>query len=94
MKGLTTQEVKTRIEQGKVNQQDLGPEKTTRQIVHENVFTYFNLIFLVITILILLSGHFTVSDFLFLPVVISNALVGIYQEMRSQKTLRKLTIVS
>ncbi|HIX35243.1 MAG TPA: HAD-IC family P-type ATPase [Candidatus Limosilactobacillus merdigallinarum] len=94
MKGLTTQEVKTRIEQGKVNQQDLGPEKTTRQIVHENVFTYFNLIFLVITILILLSGHFTVSDFLFLPVMISNALVGIYQEMRSQKTLRKLTIVS
>lgn len=94
MKGLTTQEVKTRVEQGKVNRQDLGPEKTTRQIVHENVFTYFNLIFLVITILILLSGHFTVSDFLFLPVVISNALVGIYQEMRSQKTLRKLTIVS
>lgn len=94
MKGLTTQEVKMRIEQGRVNQQDLGPEKTTRQIVHENVFTYFNLIFLVITILILLSGHFTVSDFLFLPVVISNALVGIYQEMRFQKTLRQLTIVS
>lgn len=94
MKGLTTQEVEARKERGEVNQQDLGPEKTTRQIVHENVFTYFNLIFLVITILILLGGSFTISDFLFLPVVITNALMGIFQEIRSQKTLRKLTIVS
>ena len=94
MKGLTAQQVHTRIRQGKVNKQDQGPEKTVRQIVHENVFTYFNLIFLVITILILLGGHFTISDFLFLPVVITNSLMGIFQEVRSQKTLSKLTIVS
>lgn len=94
MKGLTTKEVEARIKQGQVNRQDQGPEKTTRQIIHENVFTYFNLIFLGITILILVGGRFTISDFLFLPVVITNALMGIFQEVRSQNTLKKLTIVS
>ena len=94
MQGLTDAEVQERIARGQVNTQNDSQGKSFRQICRENILTYFNLIFLVITILVLIAGHFTVSDFLFLPVVISNALVGIFQEWRSQKTLNKLTIIS
>lgn len=94
MQGLTDAEVQERVAQGRVNTQNDSQGKSFRQICRENILTYFNLIFLVITILILIAGHFTISDFLFLPVVISNALVGIFQEWRSQKTLNKLTIIS
>lgn len=80
MQGLTDAEVQERVAQGRVNTQSNSQGKSFRQICRENILTYFNLIFLVITILILIAGHFTISDFLFLPVVISNALVGIFQE--------------
>lgn len=94
MDGLSTKQVQEKIEQGQVNEVTNQQEKTFSQIVRENVFTYFNFIFLAITLLIFLGNHYSVSDFLYLPVVISNALVGIYQEYRSQKTLKRLTIVS
>lgn len=94
MKGLSTAEVQKRIQQGQVNKTDQSSQKSFGQICRENIFTYFNLIFLVIAILIFMTNRYQISDFLFLPVVIINALVGIYQEWRSQKTLSKLTIVS
>ncbi|KRL26141.1 E1-E2 family cation-transporting ATPase [Limosilactobacillus frumenti DSM 13145] len=94
MDGLSTQEVQQRINDGQVNHHQTSGEKSFRQIVHDNVMTYFNLIFLIVTVLILIGHHYTISDFLYLPVVIANAVIGIFQEWRSQKTLRKLTIVN
>lgn len=94
MDGLSAAEVRQRTAAGQVNRQSTAGQKTMRTIVHENVFTYFNLIFLVVTVLILIGNRYTVSDFLYLPVVIANAVIGIFQEWRSQKTLSKLTIVN
>ena len=94
MKGLTAAQVQAQIAAGKVNRRQQGPVKSLKQICAENIFTYFNLIFLVITILILIAGHYSLSDFLFIPVVVSNALVGIFQQWRSQKVLSRLTIIS
>ena len=94
MKGLTAAQVQAQIAAGKVNRREQGPVKSLKQICAENIFTYFNLIFLVITVLILIAGHYTLSDFLFIPVVVSNALVGIFQQWRSQKVLSRLTIIS
>ncbi len=46
-----------------------GSFKTTRDIIRENVFTYFNLIFAILGILLCVVGSF--RDLTFLPVIIS-----------------------
>ncbi|MCQ4795651.1 cation-translocating P-type ATPase, partial [Anaerofustis stercorihominis] len=66
------------------------PSKTTKEIVHENVFTYFNLIFVVLAVLLCLVGSF--RDLRFLPVFIANTLIGIIQEIRAKLVLDKLTM--
>ena len=69
-----------------------SPSKTTKEIIISNVFTYFNLIFLVIAVLLLLVGAF--RDLTFLPVIICNTLIGIIQEIRSKKVLDKLSVLN
>ena len=56
--GLTDEEVRQRAEKGLTNRADISTDKTTKEIVISNVFTYFNLIFLVITILLIMVGSF------------------------------------
>ena len=48
--GLNDILVQERIEKGWNNRAVESPEKTNKQIVKENVFTYFNLIFLVLSV--------------------------------------------
>lgn len=90
--GLTQAQVKERMEKGWSNAQVDSPSKTTKEIIISNVFTYFNLIFLVIAVLLLLVGAF--RDLTFLPVIICNTLIGIIQEIRSKKVLDKLSVLN
>lgn len=62
------------------------PAQTTKEIIRENVCTYFNLIFLVLAILLCLVGSF--RDLTFLPVIIFNTLIGIVQEIRAKNVLK------
>ena len=62
------------------------------QIIRSNVVTYYNLIFLIITILLIVVGSF--RDLTFLPIIIANMLIGIIQELRSKKILDDLTILN
>ena len=90
--GLTHAQVKERMEKGWSNAPVDSPSKTTKEIIISNVFTYFNLIFLVIAVLLLLVGAF--RDLTFLPVIICNTLIGIIQEIRSKKVLDKLSVLN
>ncbi|MBS6950153.1 MAG: cation-translocating P-type ATPase [Lachnospiraceae bacterium] len=80
------------MEKGWSNAPVDSPSKTTKEIIISNVFTYFNLIFLVIAVLLLLVGAF--RDLTFLPVIICNTLIGIIQEIRSKKVLDKLSVLN
>ena len=62
--GLTQQQVQERINQGLTNETDLSTDKTTKEIIISNTFTYFNLIFLIITVLLCLVGSFRNLTFL------------------------------
>ena len=77
--------------QGKVNVQIDRTAKTTKDIIKENVFTYFNLIFLIISLLLIMAGAF--NSLTFLPVIIANMLIGIFQEMHAKKVLDGLSIL-
>ena len=90
--GLTDAEVEQRIEQGLTNHTDISTDKTTKEIIVSNVFTYFNLIFLVITILLIAVGSF--RNLTFLPIIIGNTVIGIVQELRAKKTLEKMSLLN
>ena len=91
MTGLTSAQVRERVARGMVNVQIDRTAKTTKDIIKENVFTYFNLIFLIISILLIAAGAF--SSLTFLPVVIANTLIGIFQELHAKKVLDGLSIL-
>lgn len=90
--GLTAAEVNARIEAGKINIADDSSDRTTGKIIRDNLLTYFNLIFLVITVLLCIAGAF--RDLTFLPIIIGNILIGIVQELRAKKTLDKMKILN
>lgn len=90
--GLTAQQVQEHRMHGWINQPVDPPSKTTKEIIQENVFTYFNLIFLVLAVLLCLVGSF--RDLTFLPVIVLNTLIGIIQETRAKKVLDNLTMLN
>lgn len=92
MSGLSTAEVEFRKKAGLSNESVDSSTKTVAQIIRSNVVTYYNLIFLIITILLIVVGSF--RDLTFLPIIIANMLIGIIQELRSKKILDDLTILN
>ena len=90
--GLTGSEVEQRIALGLTNKINTNTDKTTLEIVLSNVCTYFNLIFLIISIVLIMVGSF--RNLTFLPVIIGNTLIGIVQELRAKKTLDTMKFLS
>ena len=90
--GLTSQQVKQRFDEGLDNRPVESPSKSVRDIIADNVFTYFNLLFVVIASLLFFVGSY--RDLTFLPIIISNTLIGIFQEMRSKSVLDKLNMLN
>lgn len=90
--GLSARQVKEHAAAGYRNESVEPPAQTVKEIVHENVFTYFNLIFAVLAVLLCLVGSF--RNLTFLPVIIANTLIGIVQEIRAKNTLEKLTMLN
>ncbi len=90
--GLTQSEVDQRVKNGQVNKAVDDQFKTNAQIVRENIFTYFNLIFLVLAILLVLVGAW--NDLTFLPVIVLNTVIGIVQEIKAKKILSKLNVMN
>ena len=58
MTGLTNEQVKQRIEEGKVNANENPNTRTYKQIVLENTLTFFNFLNLVLLVLVLVVGSF------------------------------------
>ena len=75
--GLSQAQVEERRQKGLTNQVTISTERTTWQIVRSNIFTYFNFIFLVLAILLVLVQSW--NNLLFVPIVVMNSLIGIFQ---------------
>ena len=90
--GLTSEEAKERVRAGKVNTAVKPPSKSVKQIIFSNIFTYFNFVFLIIAIILCLVHSF--RDLTFLPVIIANTCIGIFQEIRSKIVLDHLLILN
>ena len=90
--GLTKAQVNQRIHEGNVNVNDDKSGKTILQILFSNIFTFFNMLYLVITVLLCYAQSF--KNLTFLVVVVANTLIGIIQEIKARNMIRKLTLVT
>ena len=91
-KGLTSEEALQRYENGYGNIVTDDSSVTTGKIIKSNVFTYFNMIFFLLALVLLYEGSF--NNLTFLIVVTVNAVIGIVQELKSKRTLDQLKLVS
>ena len=92
MTGLTNEEVRKRIEEGKVNFNDNPNTRTYKQIIRENTLTFFNFLNVVLLVLVLMVGSYKNS--MFVGIIIINTVIGIIQEIRAKKTIDKLAILA
>src|SRR5258708_11409800 len=90
--GLTGAQVAERRSRGLAN---AGGEHTSRsagEILRANILTRFNFILGVLLAVILVVGQ--PQDALFGIVLVTNALIGIAQELRAKRTLDRLAVLS
>ncbi|MCD7954658.1 MAG: cation-translocating P-type ATPase [Lachnospiraceae bacterium] len=90
--GLTQTQVDDRVFRGLVNAAPESVSKSTKEIIYSNVFTYFNLIFALIAVVLILVGSF--RDMTFLPIIVANTLLGIIQEVHAKKVLDNLNMLN
>ena len=90
--GLSDAQVQERMDAGCVNTQEERITKSYEEIFRDNVFTLFNLINAILAGLIIFIGSF--KNLLFLGVVLSNLIIGIFQEIRAKRVLDKLSLIT
>ena len=91
VRGLSQQEVTSRVERGLTNR---VPDTTSRslwQIFRANVFTLFNAIVGTCFLLLLLLGQW--QDALFGLAAAGNAVIGVVEEYRAKKSLDRLAVL-
>ena len=90
--GLASEQVAERVAAGRTNQVPDAPVRTLPQILRANVFSPVNGIMLALFAAILIAGF--PRDGLFVGVVVSNAVIGVAQEIRAKRELDKLAVLS
>ena len=91
--GLTGEQVRQRLAQGLDNRVTAGAGPSAGQIILRNCVTFFNLVFVVMAVLLLLAGS-TVKNLTFLVVVIINTVIGCVQQLRAKMAVDRLTLVA
>src|SRR5579859_3676890 len=90
--GLSSAQVAERRSRGLTN---AGGERTSRsvaEILRANILTRFNFLLGALLAVILVFGQ--PQDALFGIVLVTNALIGIAQELRAKRTLDRLAVLS
>ena len=92
-RGLSLEEVRERKRAGLVNSAVIVPSKSLKEIILSNTFTYFNMVFLILAILLIIVKS-PIRELTFLGVVFANSLIGIFQEWRAKVVLDKITLLN
>ena len=84
-KGLTAEQAAQRMAAGLDNHTAASPTRSETEIIRDNIFTFFNLVFIVLALCLALVGSF--ANMTFLGVVIANTIIGTVQQLRSKRTV-------
>src|SRR5690554_3625028 len=90
--GLSEDVVSARAEHGYNNVVEATSGKTIGKIFRDNLLTFFNLLYLVITVLLIIAESW--SNLTYLPVIIANTVIGIVQQIKAKLMIDKLSLVS
>ena len=90
--GLNDIELEERKKRKLFNVAKNKSSKSVLRILFENTFTFFNLIWAIIFVALVLVEAY--SDLVFIIVVILNTLIAIIQEIKAKYTVEKLSLVS
>ena len=90
--GLTQQEVEERVRAGRTNANTDVKTKSVRQILAEHTFTLFNGVMLVLAVLVAITGAY--RNALFVLTVVLNLGIGVFQEIRSKRSIDKLSVLA
>ncbi|VEU82926.1 HAD-IC family P-type ATPase [Acholeplasma hippikon] len=93
LKGLTSDDVEQRQLAGMANISEKGSTKTVGKIIFTNVFTFFNLLIVIICGLLIWSGASITQTASFFIATI-NTIIGIIQEINAKKMIDKLSLLS
>lgn len=91
--GLSSVQVKSRINDKLVNENPKKYSKSYLNIFIENLFTFFNLLG-VIVFIALLYAKAQLFNFVFVLVYLMNIVIGISQEIRAKRCIDKLSLLS
>ena len=89
---LSSEEAKRLAEEGKANVSPSSASKSVKQIIFSNLFTFYNMLNVVLAALVITTGSY--RNMLFLGIVISNFLIGTIQEIRAKKTVDSLSVLT
>jgi len=100
--GLTLIEVEKRINEGKTNHVNGTKTKTIKEIILSNVFTYFNILNVLLSLSVLLCGIIfpdlkfwdAFKNSLFVGVAFCNTVISIIQEILAKKTIDKMSVLA
>ena len=90
--GLTAEEARSRVAAGWANTPVEPPSKTPKQIILGHLLTYFNLIFLIFALSLILVGRFNQLGFIL--IILANIVCGIVQEFNSKRVMDKMNFLS
>ena len=89
--GLTSAEAEQLLLSGQGNELPQEGTGSVKSIVISNVFTYFNGIFLLLAILLVVARSY--KSLTFLPIIVANTALGIAQQLYAKKVLDKLALL-
>lgn len=90
--GLTREQAAEKTARGENAGDASVRSKSVGRIFADNIFTLFNLINVIIAVLVFLVGAY--RNMLFMGVIICNIAIGIFQEIRSKRTIDRLSLIS
>lgn len=90
--GLNQDQVEQRIKEGFTNKAKSKYSKSYWEIIRDNIFTFFNILLIVLAVCLAVVGEW--SNLSFLVIMIANVTIGIVQEVRSKRTIEKLKLVT
>ncbi len=98
--GLTSSEVKLKIENGQSNVSSVPKTKTNEEIIKEHSITYFNILNIVLALMVLIGSVFSgkflygLKNCLFVGVAVTNTIISIIESIYAKNTIEKLNVLA
>ena len=90
--GLSKEEANLRKLNHYNNENNVKTTKSAWQIIKENIFSFFNMLYIAITIILCITKSW--SNLTFLPIIAANIGISLFQEFKAKRTIEKLSLVS